>query len=101
MESTVRAPQTGDVVFVFAKMNSGKLTELSGNIEEILTNYVYIAVDCIELIHSTADDDEVPLEKKIWPEDATKHLRIGVPLNKMKPFEGTWDENAPCWEVRI
>jgi hypothetical protein len=101
MESTVRAPQTGDVVFVFAKMNSGKLTEISGNIEEISMNYVYFTVDCIELIHSTADDDGQPLEKRIWPDNAVKFLRVGVPLNKMKPFEGTWDENAPCWEVRI
>lgn len=101
MESTVRAPQTGNMVFVFAKMNSGKLTEISGNIEEISTNHVYVAVDCIELIHGTVDDDGLPLEKKIWAEDAAKFLRVGVPLNKMKPFEGTWVEDAPCWEVRI
>ena len=101
MESTVRAPQTGDVVFVLAKMNSGKLTEISGSIEEISANHVYFAVDCIELIHSTADDDGTLLERKIWPEDAANLLRVGVPLNKMKPFEGTWGKDAPCWEVRI
>ena len=101
MESTVRAPQTGDMVFVFAKMNSGKLTEISGNIEEISTDHVYFAVDAIELIHSAADDDGRPLEKKIWSKDAAKFLRIGVPLDKIKPFEGTWVEDAPCWEVRF
>jgi hypothetical protein len=64
MESTVRAPQTGDMVFVLAKMSSGRLTAISGLIREVSTEDVYIAVDSIELIHGDAQDDGVALDKK-------------------------------------
>jgi hypothetical protein len=101
MESmTLRAPRTGDVVFVFAKMNSGRLTEISGSVDEMSADYVYIAVDCIELVHS-ADEDGEALERKFWPETETKLLRVCIPLDKIKPFEGTLDKDAPCWVVRI
>jgi len=35
-----------------------------------------------------ADDDGTPLEKKMWPKNATKLLRLGVPLDDIKPFDG-------------
>jgi len=101
MEATLRAPHTGDTVFVFTKMNSGKLTEISGFVEEISTNYVYFAVDCIELIHSDDKDSGQSLERKFWPETEARLLRVGVPLDKMKPFEGTLDVDAPCWVIRM
>jgi hypothetical protein len=101
MESTVRAPQTGDTVFVFVKMNSGKLTEISGFIEEISTSHVYFTVDAIELIHGDAHDEGRALERKLWAENAAKFLRVGVPLDKMKWSEETGDEDEPCWEIRI
>jgi hypothetical protein len=101
MESAIRAPQIGDMVFVFAKMNSGKLTTISGPVREVSTEDVYVAVDAIEYTRSNADDDGVALDKKIWPESAAKFVRVCVPLDKMKLFQGTWMEDAPCWEVRV
>jgi hypothetical protein len=50
MESTVRSPQAGDNVLVLAKMNSGRLTEFSGCIEEVSADYAYFALDSIHLI---------------------------------------------------
>lgn len=101
MESTGRAPQNGDMVFVFAKMDSGRLTEISGNIEEISANYVYFTVDSLELISGGPDDDGRAFERRFWPGTAPKLFRVGVPLHEMKPFEGTGEKDAPCWEVRI
>jgi hypothetical protein len=101
MESTVRAPQAGDTVFVFVKMKSGKLTELSGFIEEIYAKYVYFAVNAIELLRADADDDGQALERKLWAEAAPKLLRVGVPLDEMKPFDGALYEDTASWEVRI
>jgi hypothetical protein len=99
MESMVRAPRTGDVIFVFTKMGSGRLTEISGSIEEVSTDQVHFAVDCIELVHSVDEDGEA-LERKLWQETETKFLRVCVPLDRVKPFEGTLDKDAPCWIVR-
>jgi hypothetical protein len=76
MESTVRAPQAGDTVFVFVKMKSGRLTELSGFIEEISAKYAYFAVDAIELLLADADDDGQALEKKLWADSTPKLLRV-------------------------
>jgi hypothetical protein len=102
MESTVRSPQAGDMVIVLAKMKSGRFTELSGLIEDISADYVYFGLDSINLCENLADDDGTPLERKLWPKDATKLLRLGVPLDEMKPFDGDpVDKDDPCWEVRI
>ena len=102
MKSTVRSPQTGDMVIVLAKMKSDRFTELSGCIEDISAGYVYFGLDSIHLCENLADDDGTPLEKRMWPKDATKLLRVGVPLDELKPFDGTpVDEDEPCWEVRM
>jgi hypothetical protein len=101
MESTVRAPQAGDTVFVFVKMKSGRLTELSGFIEEIASTYAYFAVDAIELLHADADDNGQALEGKLWANASPKLLRVGVPLDEMKPFDGALYEDTASWEVRI
>jgi hypothetical protein len=53
MESTVKVPQVGDVVFVFAKMKSGKITELSGSIEHISNDYAYFALDAMTAVPKT------------------------------------------------
>ena len=82
MKSTARAPLTGDMVFVFVKMKSGKVTELRGNIEEVSSEHAYFVT-------------------KTWPEGATNSVRVGVRLDKMKPFGGSLNEEAPCWEVKI
>ena len=99
MESTVRAPQIGDDVIVLLKMEGGRFTELGGYIEEISAQHAYFALDSVHLI--TAKDFDSPLESKKWPKTATKLLRVGVPLYELKPFDGTFDEDAPCWEVRM
>lgn len=102
MESPVRSPQAGDMVLVLAKMKSGRFTELSGFIEDISAGYAHFGLDSIHLCENLADDDGTPLEKKMWPKDATKLSRVGVPLDELKPFDGTpVDEDAPCWEVRM
>ena len=102
MESTVRSPQAGDNVLVLAKMNSGRLTEFSGCIEEVSADYAYFALDSIHLSEDSEDESsEFPLERKMWPTDATSLLRVGVLLEELKPFDGSFDEKAPCWEVRI
>jgi hypothetical protein len=102
MESTVRSPQAGDMVIVLAKMKSGRFTELSGCIEQVSTDYVYFGLDSINLCETLADDDGTPVERKIWPKDATKLPRVGVPLDGLKPFDGvSIDEDSPCWEVRV
>jgi hypothetical protein len=100
MESTVRSPQAGDNVLVLAKMNSGRLTEFSGSIEEVSADYAYFALDGIHL-DSEDETSEFPLERRMWPTDATSLLRVGVLLEELRPFDGSLDENAPCWEVRI
>ena len=100
MKSTMRVPLTGDMVFVFVKMKSGKVTELSGNIEEVSSEHAYFVPNAIELIR-VADDDGQSLETRTCPEGAINSVRIGVRLDKMKPFGGLLDEEAPCWEVRI
>jgi hypothetical protein len=102
MESTVRSPQTGDMVLVLAKMKSGRFTELGGFIEEVSADYAYFGLDGIHFVENLEDDGQYPLETKIWPKDATKLLRVGVPLDELKPFDGTpIDETASCWEVKI
>jgi hypothetical protein len=100
MKSIARAPLTGDMVFVFVKMKSGNVAELSGNIEEVSSDRAYFVPDAIELIRG-ADDDGQPLETKILPEGAPNSVRVGVRLDKMKPFGGSLNEEAPCWEVKI
>ena len=99
MTSTVRAPLTGDMVFVFVKMKSGRIIELSGNIEEVSSEHTYFVPDAIELIRG-ADDNGQPLETKTLP-GLTNSVRVGVRLDKMKPFGGLLNEEAPCWEVKI
>jgi len=102
MESIVRSPQAGDMVIVLAKMKSGKFTELSGLIEAVSADYAYFGLDSINLCENLADDDGTPLEKKMWPKNATKLLRVGVPLDDIKPFDGSpVDKDDPCWEVRV
>jgi hypothetical protein len=100
MESTPRAPQIGDTVFILARMKSGRFTELSGVIEGVLTDYVYFGLESINLTPGNKDD-VLLLESKIWPKRAGKLLRVGVPLNDLKPFDGKLDKDAPCWEVRV
>jgi hypothetical protein len=100
MESTLRAPRTGDTVIVFAKMQSGRLTELSGHVEEVSADHAYFALDSIHLMLNDKDDG-YPLEAKKWPETAKNLLRVGVPLDEMKPFDGDLDEDAPCWLIRM
>jgi hypothetical protein len=102
MESIVRSPQAGDNVIVLAKMNSGRLTEFGGYVEEVSAGYAFFALDSIHLIEDNEDENsDFPLERKIWPGDATSLLRVGVLLKELKPFDGSFDEKAPCWEVRI
>lgn len=99
MESTPRAPRAGDMVIVLAKMNSGKVTELSGYVEDVSMDYVYFALDTICLGPDPEVDDHPPLEEKTW---RTIHLlRVGVPLDDLKPFGGMLDDNVPCWLVRV
>ena len=96
----MRAPQTGDMILVLAKMKSGRLTEFSGYIEEVYSRHAFFALDSIHLIEE--DYEEPPVESKIWPKTATKLLKVGVPLDEIKPFDGgNVDQNAPCWEVKI
>ena len=100
MESTMRAPQAGDMVLVLAKMKSGRLTEFSGYMEEVSADHPFFPLDSIHLIEE--DYEEPPVESKIWPKAATKLLRVGAPLDEIKPFDGgNVDQNAPCWEVKI
>jgi hypothetical protein len=107
MESKVRAPQAADTVIVLAKMKSGRFTEFSGYIEEVSADHAYFALDSIHLIDDIqlidgSEDDERPIESKIWPKTATNLLRVGVPLDELKPFDGAkFDESDPCWEVTI
>jgi hypothetical protein len=102
MKSIVRSPQAGDNVLVLAKMNSGRLTEFSGCIEDISADYAYFALDSIHLSEDSEDESsEFPLERKMWPTNATSLLRVGVLLEELKPFDGSFDEKAPCWEVKI
>ena len=83
-------------------MNSGRLTELSGHIEEVSANYAYFALDSIHLIEDSEDEtSDFPFERKMWPNDASRLLRVGVLLEELRPFDGSFDENAPCWEVKI
>jgi hypothetical protein len=78
------------------------LTELGGCIEDISAGYAYFGLDSIHLCENLADDDGTPLEKKMWPKNATKLLRLGVPLDDIKPFDGgPVDKDDPCWEVRV
>lgn len=100
MESTMRAPQSGDMVLVLAKMKSGRLTEFSGYIEEVSADRAYFSLDSIHLIEE--DYEELPVESKTWPKTETKLLKVGVPVDELKPFDGgKLDEAAPCWEVTI
>jgi hypothetical protein len=62
-------------------MRSGRVTHLSGAIEDVSAEYAYFALDCIDLV-SGKDSDFHPLERKMWPKDATKLLRVGVPLDE-------------------
>ncbi len=90
------------MVIVLAKMKSGRFTELSGCIEQVSEDYAYFGLDSIYLVKNLADDDGSPLEGKMWPKDATKLLRLGVPLDELKPFDGSpVDKDDPCWEVRV
>jgi hypothetical protein len=99
MESTTRAPQSGDMVLAFAKMKSGRLTEFSGYIEEVSAGHAFFALDSIHLIE---EDYEEPPESKNWPKAATRLLKVGVPLDEITPFDGgKLDQNDPCWEVKI
>lgn len=41
MESPPRAPRAGDMVIVLARMDSGKVTEMSGSVEDVSMDYVY------------------------------------------------------------
>ena len=100
MESIMRAPKSGDMVLVLAKMKSGRLTEFSGYIEEVSAGHAFFALDSIHLIEE--DYEEPPVESRIWPETETKLLKVGVPLDELKPFDGgNVDQNNPCWEVKI
>jgi hypothetical protein len=87
------------MVFVFVKMKSGNVAELSGNIEAVSSNRAYFVPDAIQLVRGA--DDGQPLETKILPEGAPNSVRVGVRLDEMKPFGGSLNEEAPCWEVRI
>jgi hypothetical protein len=90
------------MVLVLAKMISGNFTVISGPVVENSAEYVYFEVNGIELIPDTADDNGRLLENKIWPKQAPTWLRVGVPADKMKPFESeTINEDSPCWEVRL
>jgi hypothetical protein len=100
MESTMRAPQAGDMVLVLAKMKSGRLTAFNGYIEDVSADHPLLALDSIHLIEE--DYEEPPVESKIWPKTATKLLKVEVPLDKITPFDGgKLDQNDPCWEVKI
>jgi hypothetical protein len=35
------------------------------------------------------------------PDGAPNSVRVGVRLDKMKPFGGSLNEEEPCWEVNI
>jgi hypothetical protein len=100
-ESTPRAPRAGDMVIVLAKMNSGKVTEMSGYVEDVSADYVYFALDTICLGPDPQEDDHPPLEVKTWPKTAIHLLRVGVPLDDLKPFGRMLDDNVPCWLVRV
>ena len=100
MKSIARAPLTGDMVFVFVRMKSGNVAELSGNIEEVSSDRAYFVPDAIELVRGVEDDGQ-PLEATILPDRAPNSVRVGVRLDKMKPFGGSLNEEAPCWEVKI
>ena len=100
-ESTPRSPRAGDVVIVLAKMNSGKVTEMSGYVEDVSMDYVYFTLDTICLGADPEEDDHPPLEEKTWPKTARRLLRVGVPLDDLKAFGGMLDEPVPCWVVRV
>ena len=90
----MRAPQSGDMVLVLAKMKSGGLMEFSGYIEEVSADHAFFALDSIHLIEE--DYEEPPVESKIWPKTATKLLKVGVPLDEITPFDGgKLDQNDP------
>src|SRR5260221_474059 len=59
MESTVRSPQAGDNVLVLAKMNSGRLTEFSGCIEEVSADYAYFALDSAKVTVEKSCDSAI------------------------------------------
>src|SRR5215472_5094590 len=80
-ESTPGAPCAGDMVIALAKMNSGKVTEMSGYVEDVSTDYVYFALDTICSGPDPEEDDRPPLEEKTWPKTAIHLLRVGVPLD--------------------
>jgi len=65
MKSIARAPLTGDMVFVFVRMKSGNVAELSGNIEEVSSDRAYFVPDAIGLIRGA--DDGQPLRQKYCP----------------------------------
>jgi hypothetical protein len=100
METTLRSPRTGDTVIVLAKMQTGVLTELSGLIEDTSTDRAYFGLDSISLSEDNKDFYP-PLQQKNWPKNSTNLLRIGVPFDQMKPFDGKLDEDSPCWVVRV
>jgi len=102
MESIVRSPQAGDNVLVLAKMNSGRLTEFSGCIEEVSADYAYFALDSIHLIEDGENEtSDFPFERKMWPNDATSLLRVGVLLEELKPFDGSFDEKARVMKSKL
>lgn len=89
------------MVIVLAKMNSGKVTEMSGYVEDVSMDYAYFALDTICLGPDPEEDDRPPLEDKTWPKTTIHLLRVGVLLDNSKPFGGMLDDNVPCWLVRV
>jgi hypothetical protein len=43
-----------------------------------------------------AEDGGQPLEPKILPDGAPNSLKVGVRLDKMKPFGGSLNEEGDC-----
>lgn len=96
----MRKPQTGDSVIVDVRMDSGCTTELGGCIEELSAEFAYVALDSLDHIHDPGDDGQV-LDRRLWPTDAKKPLRIGVPIGELKPFKGKLDADDPCWVAKL
>jgi hypothetical protein len=90
---TGREPQAGDGIMLDIKMKSGIFTHLGGSILSVSDGYAYFAVDGVESV----DDSGDLLDRRDLQGPEAMLLRAGIRCDKLEPFDGGPDEDAPCW----
>ncbi len=93
MTSRVTAPEIGDSVIIQIQTKNSQCMELSGSIEEISGDCVHFAMDSIHLTVGP-EDDNPPIDGKIWRQPEAKPLKMSVSGEKLKLLHESDDDVA-------